>query len=185
MSQILVISGHPDLKNSLANRTILEELAQSDMPIRVRRLDLLGWDLPVAEEQDCLRQADIIVFQFPFYWYSCTALLRNYMEKVLSHGFAYGSEGTALQGKKLVLSFTIGGAEKDYSSQGRHRHVIDEFLYTFQQTAALCGMVYEKPVYTFGCLYIPGISRKEDGERVEKASRLHGAELLEELRALS
>lgn len=55
MSQILVISGHPDLKHSLANRTILEELAQSDMLIRVRRLDLLGWDLPVAEEQDCLR----------------------------------------------------------------------------------------------------------------------------------
>lgn len=182
MSSLLIISGHPDMRSSLANRTILEELQKTDLPCDIRRLDLSGFDLDVEEEQKHLKEAKVVVFQFPFYWYSCTALLRNWMEKVLTHGFAYGTSGKALEGKKFILSFTIGGGKEDYTHEGQHRHPIEEFLYTFQQTAALCSMDYEKPVYTFGCMYIPGVNTEEDREKVVQACRSHAARLTEEIR---
>ena len=43
--------------------------------------------------QVALVAADTIVFQFPFYWYSVPPLLKEWIDLVLEHGFAYGLEG--------------------------------------------------------------------------------------------
>lgn len=182
MANILIISGHPDLKSSLANKTIPETLGKSDLSCTLRRLDLLGWDLDVEEEQKYVKQADVIVFQFPLYWYSYPAIIKNWVEKVFAHGFAYGSKGTALTGKYLMVSFTVGGGSDHYRRGGQNRHPVEEFLYNFEQMAELCHMVYEPPVYSFGSAYIPGVSTEEDRRRVIENSKDHGRRLLERLK---
>ena len=182
MPNILIISGHPDLKTSLANKTILETLDTSDLPFVLHRLDLLGWDLDVEKEQSYVREADVIVFQFPLYWYSYPAIIKNWVEKVFAHGFAYGSKGTALTGKHLMVSFTVGGGSDHYRKGGQNRHPVEEFLYNFEQMAELCHMIYEPPVYSFGSAYIPGVSTEEDRQRVIKNSKDHGQRLLERLK---
>ncbi|MDE6410718.1 MAG: NAD(P)H-dependent oxidoreductase [Muribaculaceae bacterium] len=50
-------------------------------------------------------EADTVVFEFPFWWYSAPSLMRRYFELVLSHGFAYGSTGTALHGNLCGLDW--------------------------------------------------------------------------------
>ena len=52
----------------------------------------------------------------PFYWYSAPALVKEYLDLVLEHGFAYGSTGRALEGKVLVNATTTGGPEAAYRS---------------------------------------------------------------------
>lgn len=41
-------------------------------------------------EQALLREHDVIVFQHPLYTYSCPALLKEWLDRVLSRGFASG-----------------------------------------------------------------------------------------------
>ncbi|GAL26611.1 NAD(P)H oxidoreductase YRKL [Vibrio variabilis] len=48
-------------------------------------------------------KADVIVLQFPFYWYSMPALLKKWMDDVFSFNFAYGPEGDKL---KVKISFS-------------------------------------------------------------------------------
>ncbi|MGL5728817.1 MAG: NAD(P)H-dependent oxidoreductase, partial [Plesiomonas sp.] len=70
--QVLVISGHPNLATSYTNRLILEQLEQNTAHIQVRRLDRLypDFNIDIEREQQALLAADIVVLQFPFYWYS-------------------------------------------------------------------------------------------------------------------
>ena len=52
------------------------------------------------------------------FWYNAPALMRQWFESVLEHGFAYGSKGKALEGKKLILSFTTGSPDDAYREGG-------------------------------------------------------------------
>lgn len=72
MSKVLVISGHPNLDQSNANSAILQSLTKRIDDIEVRRLDTLYSNNPidVEAEQKALLEAEVIVLQFPFYWYS-------------------------------------------------------------------------------------------------------------------
>ncbi len=44
-------------------------------------------------------------------WYSVPPLMKLWMDKVLSHGWAYGHNGIALRGKSLLWAVTTGGGE--------------------------------------------------------------------------
>ena len=45
--------------------------------------------IDVPEEQRLLLENDIIIWHHPFYWYSAPAILKEWMDLVLQHGFAY------------------------------------------------------------------------------------------------
>ncbi|MBN0817278.1 NAD(P)H-dependent oxidoreductase, partial [Pseudomonas aeruginosa] len=90
MAHILVVSGHPDLNHSIANATILDELATALPDAEIRRLDWLYPDgkFNIAAEQESLLQADVIVWQFPFSWYGLPGLMKQWLDEVFVHGFA-------------------------------------------------------------------------------------------------
>ena len=46
--------------------------------------------IDVEAEQALLLEHDVIVFQHPVYWYSSPAILKEWQDLVLEHGFAYG-----------------------------------------------------------------------------------------------
>lgn len=97
----------------------------------------------IEEEQKKLRWADIVIFQFPFWWFSMPAILKGWFDRVFACGFAYGvgqydekhygsryGEGT-LEGKKGMLSITIGGRKDQYSGRGINGP-IDDLLFPIQ-----------------------------------------------------
>lgn len=114
MQKILVINGHPNPEASVAGKAVLNALESSRCEMQIRTLAQLcgpnGFD--VTAEQEALRRADVIVWHFPFYWYSVPAILKKWIDDVLTRGFAHGAGGTALHGKKLLLSFTTAGVCK-------------------------------------------------------------------------
>ena len=77
MKNVLVISGHPNLKRSYANITILDELQKLIPNVEIRKLDELypDYKFDIEAEQSALLKADVIVFQFPTYWYSCPGIM--------------------------------------------------------------------------------------------------------------
>lgn len=107
------------------------------------------FQIDIDREQERLLAHDVIVFQHPLYWYSTPAILKEWQDLVLEHGFAYGADGTALHGKVFFSALTAGGAEAAYCAEGRNHFTIRQLLYPIEQTAMLCGMVYLPPFALF------------------------------------
>ena len=153
MKKILIVSGHPDLNDSFANKTLLEETRNLLPEAEFVYLDKLYPDfrIDVQAEQERLLRADIIVLQYPLFWYSAPSLLHRWMEQTFTHGFSHGRTGDKLHGKQLVLSFTSGEPEEMYRYDGPQHYPIDDFLPAYKQIANLCGMEWCGYVYSGGC----------------------------------
>ncbi|MPW36035.1 NAD(P)H-dependent oxidoreductase [Vibrio sp. B1Z05] len=185
MSKVLVISGHPNLDESFTNKVILEQLESHIDDVQVRRLDTLypNYQIDVATEQQALLDADIIVLQFPFFWYSIPALLKKWIDDVFSYNFAYGSKGDKLKGKDFLLSFTIGGPSDSYDPLGYNHFSIEQLIAPLQQTCYLTGMNFRKPLYSHGMVFIPGVYNTQQG--VEANAMEHSVKLISRINTLA
>lgn len=71
-----------------------------------------GFAGDIVEEQRRLAWCDLVVFQFPLWWFSVPAILKGWIDRVLAVGFAYGGghwfETAPLAGRKALLSITMG-----------------------------------------------------------------------------
>ena len=143
MKNVLIVSGHPELDTSIANQTILSEVAQALPEAEIRRLDTLypNYQFDIETEQSAILKADVIVFQFPFSWYSVPGLMKLWIDKVFVHGFAHGSSAK-IGGKKLIVSFTTGAPEAVYQKDGFFKHTVEDYLPQFETFATLCGLDY-------------------------------------------
>jgi NAD(P)H dehydrogenase (quinone) len=105
----------------------------------------------IAAEQDKLRWADTVLFQFPLWWFSMPAILKGWIERVYAYGLAYGvgehserhwgdryGEGMFVD-KRAMLIVTAGGWAEHYSERGVNGP-IDDLLFPIQH----------------GILYYPG-----------------------------
>jgi len=166
MQNVLIISGHPNLNESIGNATILGEVAKALPEAEIRFLDALypDYQINVAKEQEALINADVIVWQFPFSWYAVPGLLKLWIDQVFVHGFAHGSTAK-LSGKKLIISFTAGAPESLYSPDGLFGHDIQQYMTQFETTAVICNLELQEPVYTFGISYA---GRDDDKIREQK-----------------
>jgi glutathione-regulated potassium-efflux system ancillary protein KefG len=149
--RVLILFAHPALEKSRFNQRLVEA-ARTVEGVTVNDLYELypDFDINVAREQSLLREHDAVVWQHPLYWYSSPALLKEWQDLVLAHGFAYGSTGTALRGKIALNAITTGGPEAAYSKNGYNRFTLRELLAPFDQTAALCGITYLAPFVVAG-----------------------------------
>ena len=180
MSKILVISGHPNLASSNANKTVLEAVKKHfGDEVDVHELDKLRVDgkFDVPAEQKALVEADVVVLQFPVYWYSVPGLLKQWIDDVFEYGFAYGSQGTALRGKKLLISATAGAPENMYRDALPYELTT---TYTdFGNTAAFTGMDLEEPIFSYGTTSDPG-----NAAAVRAIGENHGTKLIARLESL-
>jgi glutathione-regulated potassium-efflux system ancillary protein KefF len=116
--------------------------------------DLYGrypdYDIDPAVEQAQAQAARLLVLLHPIQWYSMPALMKLWLDEVLTYGWAYGQGGTALQGKDVWLVASTGGPEASYHPQGYNRYFFDAFLPPYEQTAALCGMRFLPPLLLHG-----------------------------------
>lgn len=89
------------------------EQARTLENVEIRSLYQLypDFNIDVAAEQEALSRADLIVWQHPMQWYSTPPLLKLWIDKVFSHGWAYGHNGNALHGKSLMWAVTTGGGK--------------------------------------------------------------------------
>ncbi|CAH6780705.1 glutathione-regulated potassium-efflux system ancillary protein KefG [Vibrio chagasii] len=150
-NRVLVLFAHPSQHRSEANKPLFDQAKRID---GVTCVDLYAeyptFKINIDREQKRLLDHDIIIFQFPLYWYSTPAILKEWQDLVLEYGFAYGTDGNELEGKKFLCSITAGGKEDAYQTDGYNHFTIRELLHPLEQTAALCGMEYLAPYALFG-----------------------------------
>jgi glutathione-regulated potassium-efflux system ancillary protein KefG len=142
----LIVFAHPALEKARVAPAMLR--AAGKLPyFPVRDLYELYPDLTidVLAEQVALAVSDIVVLQFPLYWYSVPALLKEWLDLVWVPGWAYGRDGRVLHGKTLACAFSAGGSSDAYGPEGTNRFTIAELIRPWEQTATLCGMRWIPP----------------------------------------
>jgi len=149
--RILILFAHPSLDRSEVNRPMADAVRDLD---GITLVDLYAeypdFQINIDREQQRLLKHDVIVFHHPLYWYSTPAILKEWQDLVLEHGFAYGTNGTALHGKIFFNAITAGGMEAAYRAEGFNHFTIRELLQPLEQMARLCGMTYLPPFALFG-----------------------------------
>lgn len=86
----------------------------------------------ILAEQDKLARADLVIFQFPLWWYAPPAILKGWIDRVLSNGFAYADgkyfNDGLLKGKLAMLSTTTGGTLEELDADSTFTGSVDDFL---------------------------------------------------------
>ncbi len=152
-ARVLVLLAHPDLSHSRVNRRMARAArALEPEGVEVRDLYALYPDyaIDVPTEQAALARADLVVWLHPIQWYAPPALMKLWIDEVLTLGWAYGQGGDALHGKDLWLVCSTGAREEAYHPGGYNRHFFDAFLPPLEQTAALCGLRFLPPLVLHG-----------------------------------
>lgn len=89
----------------------------------------------ILEEQEKLKACDLLILQFPLWWFSMPAILKGWVDRVLSMGFAYGGgrwyDQGGLKGRRAMLCLTTGGPEAAYLERGINGN-LDRILYPIQ-----------------------------------------------------
>lgn len=155
MKNVLIISGHTDMADSVANKAIMAKLAELLPTSKAVYLDRLYPDFKInaQAEQEKLIWADIIILQFPVFWFSMPSLMHRWMEDTFLHGFSHGSTGDKLRGKKLLLSYTTGAPLEALD--------FDAFFSGLKAACGFCGMEYAGSISTGAVSYA---MRQEPGQ---------------------
>lgn len=168
MKKVLVVITHPKLDTSVINKSWVEALNKHPEKYIVHHLNEVYPDgeIDVKAEQALLESVDKVVFQFPFYWFNCPPLLKKWIDKVLSHGWAYGANsGYKLAGKKIALALSAGIKDEDYQASGRYRYTLEQLTSPFEITFLYVKADYQ-PLYAFyGAEYHP--TKEEVAESAE------------------
>ena len=155
MRRVLILFAHPVLERSRVNRRLLDAVKGLDgVTIQDLYEEYPTLSIDVEREQELLTSHDVIVFQHPFYWYSSPAILKEWQDLVLEHGWAYGKGGTHLRGKITLNAITTGGPETAYHKDGYNRFTIRELIAPWDQTAHLCGMTFLAPFAVHAALKV-------------------------------
>lgn len=156
MTHLIVYYAHPGHKHSHVNR-YMARAAKSVNGITFVDLyaDYPRFDIDVNVEQQRLLDHDVILFQFPLFWYSTPSILKEWQDLVLEHGFAYGKNGDKLSGKHMMLAVTAAGPEDAYTHHGYQHYPLRAFLTPLEQTARLCGMHFAAPYVMYASLRAP------------------------------
>lgn len=151
MKKILILFAHPAFQKSVINSALLDAV-RGIKNVTVNELyeNYPDFFIDIEKEKKLLVEHDVIVWHHPFYWYSAPAILKEWMDLVLQHGFAYGRTGFALQGKWVMSAISTGGRQEVYTETGSHHYSVNEFLIPFKQSATLCRMRYLPPFVTHG-----------------------------------
>ncbi len=146
MEKILIIFAHPRFEKSRANKLLTQYIPNRENITFHDLYELYPtFDIDIEHEKQLLTEHKIIVCQYPFYWYSAPAMLKQWTEMVLEYGWAYGTNGNALKGKVMLNVITTGGQRKLYQHGQKNRYSMKEFLRPYEQSAKVCKMIYLPP----------------------------------------
>ncbi|KAG8562907.1 hypothetical protein GDO81_015864 [Engystomops pustulosus] len=119
----------------------------------------------IIAEQKKLEAADLVIFQFPMFWFGLPAMLKGWFDRVLTQGFAYNMSSMFDNGpfkdKKAVLSFTTGGIQSMYTPIGINGDM-NVLLWPVQRGILnFCGFQVLEPQISYSIAHTPPEKRSQ------------------------
>lgn len=81
-----------------------------------------GFSAEIENEMVKMEACDLMIWQFPLWWFSVPSILKGWVDRVFAMGRMYDHENVfqngKFKGKKSLLSVTVGGEEGMYKKDG-------------------------------------------------------------------
>ncbi|MHC8393403.1 NAD(P)H-dependent oxidoreductase [Pseudomonas sp. LB3P93] len=119
----------------------------------------------IQQELDKLLWADLLILNFPIFWFSTPAILKGWIDRVLVSGICYGGkrfyDQGGLSGKKALVSITLGGREHMFGDGAIHGPLEDMLRPILRGTLAYVGFDVLEPFVAWHVPYISDVARKD------------------------
>jgi len=100
-----------------------------------------------------IEQADLLILQYPMWWYGPPAILKGWLDRVFVYGRTYTGrqryDRGYFRGKRALLSVTTGGPEATFQYNGRNGD-IEHLLWPMQFSLYYVGFTVLAPFVAFG-----------------------------------
>lgn len=179
--KVLIIFASPAEKSFITAiaDTVANSLQSADVDIVVRDLYRINFDPvlsqeelrdtynnqisnQVSQEQNYIQNADICIWLYPLWWGGMPAIMRGYIDRVLSYGFAYSTKDGAsfglLANKQNFIIHTIGNSQEKYQLNGMTtaiETITNEGVFKF------CGSSVEKFFHLFSVYDLTDAERSQ------------------------
>lgn len=121
--------------------------------------------IDIQKELNHLLAADMLILNFPLYWFSTPAILKGWIDRVLVSGTVYGGKriysNGGLVGKRALITCTLGGRADMFGDEGIHGQLNDLLKHLIQGTLGYTGMTVLHPFYAFHVPYISNSERSQ------------------------
>jgi len=108
-----------------------------------------GFAADVEAEQQKVEWCDLMIWQFPLWWFSVPGILKGWVDRVFAMGRFYGQGKVYEQGvftdKKALLSITTGGAEEAYFKEGLHGDIYNILKHIHRGMLGFTGFTVLRP----------------------------------------
>ena len=106
----------------------------------------------IAAEQEKIRWSDAVILHFPMWWFAPPAILKGWIDRVFTSGFAYGPQvpppfgaDAPLTGRRALLAVTHGARERSFAADGIHGPLADTLRPLQHGLFAFTGMTPLEP----------------------------------------
>lgn len=160
MTKTLIIMSHPDVVQSSSQQFLLAAV-KGEEQIQVRHLESIlaeqeSEHFDKTLERACLQDADRIILQFPFYWYQCPSVMKQWMDEVLTLNLSQKNKM-----KEFGIVVTVGAKSDRYTAGGSVGFGIEELLRPYQALANQLGWNYQTPFVIYQFQYLPEIQKQQ------------------------
>jgi NAD(P)H dehydrogenase (quinone) len=119
----------------------------------------------IQAELDKLLWADLLILNFPIFWFSAPAMLKGWIDRVLVSGICYGGkrfyDQGGLAGKKALVTVTLGGREHMFGEKAIHGPLEDMLRPILRGTLAYVGFDVLEPFVAWHVPYISDEARQQ------------------------
>lgn len=128
-----------------------------------------GFAPDVQAELDKLLAADLLLMQFPLWWFSMPAILKGWIDRVFAFGAAYDFGRTwdngVFAGKRAMLSITASAPEAAFATDGRSGDMERVLWPIHAGILALCGYSVLPPFIAHGIPFVGAEAMQAEVDR--------------------
>lgn len=139
--------------------------------------EMNGFSADIESEIEKLEWCDLLILQFPLWWFGLPAVLKGWVDRVFAMGRTYGGgqiyEDGVYRGKRVLLSLTTGGPEEGYS-EGVARGDMTAILLPIHRSMQFVGFNILAPQLVYGPVRMTDEEREQQlttyAERLQNIS---------------
>ena len=117
----------------------------------------------IAAEIAKVQWCDLLVLNFPLYWFSMPAILKGWIDRVMISGVFYGGKRIydrgGMRGKRALVSLTLGGREHMFGPEAIHGEIHTLLRPLLQGSLGYCGFAVLPPFIGYHVPYVDDAAR--------------------------
>lgn len=146
MPSTLFIIGNPEPQQSHFAQNLIQSIEDKGHDCLILK-DAANDSMHFSETslnrmRQLMESAQSIVLHVPVYWYAAPALVKSWMDQILSPGWAFPSSKSAIAGKPIALSLTTGSAVESYQSGASNQANLEDYFLPYRRSFEYCGMAW-------------------------------------------